>query len=150
VDGVLEYAEGLRVGYRDPGRDVLFAFGHGLGHTDWEYRSIEVDGDVARVRLRNAGARAGREVVQLYASRPDGAIERPPRWLAGFAGVAADPGEEVVAEIAVPDRALAHWDVAAGAFAVAPGTFVLEAGRSCRDLRVSAPTSRRPTRSPDR
>ena len=39
-------------------------------------------------RVRNAGRRRSREVVQVYASRPDSAIERPVRWLAGFASVA--------------------------------------------------------------
>ena len=40
----------------------------------------EVDGGV-RVRVRNAGGRAGREVVQAYASRPESGIERPAGWL---------------------------------------------------------------------
>ena len=39
-----------------------------------------------RVRLCNTGTRRGREVVQVYASRPDSAIERPPRWLVGLRG----------------------------------------------------------------
>jgi len=141
LDGVLDYDEGLFIGYRAydrDGREPRFAFGHGLGYTTWEYLGIEADGEVARVRLRNSGTRRGREVVQVYASRPDSAIERPPRWLAGFAGVEADPGEEVIAEVAVPRRALAHWDVDAHAFAVEPGTFELAAGRSSRDLRCSA------------
>jgi beta-glucosidase len=89
-----------------------------------------------RVRVRTTGARRAREVVQLYPSRPESAVERPARWLAGFAGVGAAPGEEVVAELDLPHRALAHWDVAARRFVVEPGTFVLEAGRSAQDLRL--------------
>jgi beta-glucosidase len=137
VDGVLEYREGLGIGYRG-GVAARFAFGHGLGYTGWEYLGLAVDGSRARVRLRNTGARTGREVVQLYASRPDSAVERPARWLVGFALADAAPGEEVEVDVPVADRALAHWDVAAGGFAVEPGTFTLAAGRSSADLRVSA------------
>ena len=97
-NGILSYDEGLFVGYRAydrDGREPLFPFGHGLGYTDWEYLAVEPGETHVTVRLRNAGARRGREVVQVYASRPDSAVERPPRWLAGFEIVEADPGEEV-------------------------------------------------------
>jgi beta-glucosidase len=142
--GALTYDEGIFVGYRAhdrDGREPRFAFGHGLGYTPWEYLGIEASPGAVRVRLRNAGSRRGREVVQVYASRPGSAVERPPRWLVGFAGVEADPGEEVTVEIAVPPRALAHWDGDAHAFAVEPGDFDIAAGRSSRDLRCSTSVS---------
>ena len=138
VDGVLSYDEGLFVGYRAydrDGREPRYPFGHGLGYTSWDYLDATVADGALQVRLRNSGERRGREVVQVYASRPDSAVERPPRWLVGFAGVEADPGEEVTARISMPERALAHWD---GGWQVEPGTFRLEAGRSSRDLRVAA------------
>jgi beta-glucosidase len=129
VDGVLHYAEGLKVGYRGD-VEPLFPFGHGLGYTTWEY--VAMDG--AKVRLANTGTRRGREVVQLYASKPDSAVERPPRWLAGFAVVEADPGEEVIVDVPLSPRAFDHW--ADGAWQREPGAFVLEAGRSLADLRL--------------
>jgi beta-glucosidase len=138
VDGVLPYDEGLFVGYRGydrDGRAPRYPFGHGLGYTSWEYLDATAVGDTLHVRLRNSGARRGHEVVQVYASRPDSAIERPPRWLVGFGGVEADPGEEVTATIELSRRAFAHWD---GGWQVEPGAFRLEAGRSSRDLRVAA------------
>jgi beta-glucosidase len=158
VDGVLTYDEGLFIGYRAydrEAREPRYPFGHGLGYTSWEYLDVEALGEVAadvagedvtvRVRVRNTGTRPGREVVQVYASRPDSAVERPARWLAGFATVDADPGEEMTAEVAVPARSLAHWDVRSHAWALEPGTFQLAVGRSRRDLRLSteitAPTS---------
>jgi len=125
--GVLDYDEGLFVGYRAydrDGRQSLFPFGHGLGYTEWEYLAVEQAGGRVTVRLRNAGARRGREVVQVYASRPGSAVERPPRWLAGFAIAEADPGEEVAVEVTIAPRALAHWD---GGWTVEPGEFRFEA-----------------------
>jgi beta-glucosidase len=50
------------------------------------------------VRVGNTGPRPGREVAQVDASRPASAVERPTRWLVGFAGASADPGQQVTAE----------------------------------------------------
>jgi beta-glucosidase len=148
VGGVLAYDEGLLVGYRagDRGGSApLYPFGHGLGYTTWEYLDVEAParlgptaGAVVRVRVRNSGTRPGREVVQVYAARPGSAVERPPRWLAGFATVDAAPGEEAVVAVTVPGRSLAHWDTGSHAWTVEPGTFVLTVGRSSRDLRLEA------------
>ncbi|MCA2224960.1 beta-glucosidase [Nonomuraea aurantiaca] len=142
VDGVLAYDEGAAIGYR--GRiEALYPFGHGLGYTTWEYGAAEVrhvdDGAAGEitVRVRNAGDRPGREVVQVYASRPGSAVERPRRWLAGFATVDAAPGEEVAVTVTVRRRAFEHWDVAAGRWAVEPGTFQLEVGSSSNPKTLS-------------
>jgi beta-glucosidase len=133
VDGVLEYSEGLGIGYRSTERGTpLLPFGHGLGYTPWEYLGIEADASSARVTVVNAGTRPGREVVQVYAARPDSAVARPPLWLVGFATVEAAPGEQATAEIAL--SGLAHWQD--GGWATEPGEFALTAGRSLADLRV--------------
>lgn len=129
VDGVLRYAEGLEVGYRGA-VEPLFPFGHGLGYTSWQYLAM----DGAKVRLANTGTRRGREVVQIYASKPDSAVERPARWLAGFAVVEADAGEEVIVDVPLSPRAFDHW--ADGGWRREPGVFVLEAGRSVADLKL--------------
>jgi beta-glucosidase len=128
VDGVLSYDEGLAIGYRGP-VEPLLPFGHGLGYTTWEYLAM----NGARVRLANTGTRRGREVVQVYASRPDSAVERPERWLAGFAVVEADAGAEVIVDVPLSPRAFDHWD---GGWQTEPGEFTLEAGRSVADLRL--------------
>lgn len=140
VDGVLRYDEGLSVGYRAGGHDrppALYPFGHGHGYTTWEYVSIDAPQQVvpgtdvaAAIRVRNTGARPGREVVQLYASRPDGGVERPARWLVGFAAVEARAGEELTATVVVRAHAFEHWDTGDGRWQVECGTFGLAAGRS--------------------
>jgi beta-glucosidase len=145
-DGVLRYTEGLFIGYRAfdrDGREPLFPFGHGGGYTTWSYESITVDCDEANragvavcVEVRNTGSRPGREVVQVYASRPDSAVERPARWLAGFAAVDADPGETVNVGILLPERAFQHW--ADGGWTLEAGTFGLAAGSSSASLPLTA------------
>jgi beta-glucosidase len=137
VDGELPYEEGLLIGYRwylATGRTPAFPFGHGLGYTSWAHEDIAVDGDTVVVTVRNSGSRLGREVVQLYASRPDSAIERAPRWLVGCVAVEAVPGETVNAVITVGDRNFRHWDSSAHTWLTEPGTYRLHAGRSVSDL----------------
>jgi beta-glucosidase len=149
ADGVLRYTEGLFIGYRGydrDGREPLFPFGHGGGYTTWSYDSITVDCDVPEpagapgvavcVEVRNAGPRPGREVVQVYASRPDSAVERPAKWLAGFAVVDADPGETVNVGILIPERAFQHWSDRG--WTLEAGTFTLSAGSSSASLPLTA------------
>jgi beta-glucosidase len=133
VDGVLAYDEGLRVGYRAGDARALYPFGHGLGYTTWEYLSLTVVEPGVTVRVRNTGSRRGREVVQLYASRPDSAVERPARWLAAFTAVSADAGKEVTVTLPLPRRTFEHWD---DGWTVEPGTFHLAAGPSSAVLPV--------------
>jgi beta-glucosidase len=144
-DGVLAYEEGPFIGYRAwerSGGVPAYCFGHGLGYTEWTYESLAVepgsavDGTlaVARVRLRNSGRRAGREVVQLYLRTP-----HEPRRLAAFGTVTAEPGETVEALVPLPRRAARVWDETAGAWAAASGPFILEAARSAGDIRLTAP-----------
>ncbi|MCZ4121285.1 glycoside hydrolase family 3 protein [Streptomyces sp. H39-S7] len=149
-DGTLSYDEGVFIGYRawdKAGATPAYAFGHGLGYTDWAYESAgfergEGEGDALgtlTVRVRNTGSRAGREVVQVYLAPASDAVERPARWLAGFATVQAGPGESVEAVVELPRRAAEVWDEAAGDWLLVPGHYGIEAGRSVADLRVSAP-----------
>jgi beta-glucosidase len=146
ADGVLTYSEGLFIGYRAydrDGREPLFPFGHGTGYTAWSYESITLDqapagtpGVAVCVTVRNTGSRCGREVVQVYASRPDSAIERPAKWLAGFAPVDAAPGETVTVGILIPERAFQHW--AGPGWSTEPGSFLLAAGPSSATLPLTA------------
>ncbi|WP_190007968.1 beta-glucosidase [Streptomyces griseoviridis] len=141
-DGELHYTEGVFIGYRAwerAGRTPAYPFGHGLGYTDWTYESLQVTGTAVKVRLRNTGDRHGREVVQLYLApaAPDPA--RPARWLAGFAGVEAAPGERAEVTVTLPRRAFEVWDEAAGAWSFVKGSYELQAGRSITDRRITAP-----------
>ncbi len=157
-DGVIAYLEGLHVGYRSwemSGRTPAAPFGHGLGWTDWAYDGLageeSDDGALAlSVRVRNVGPRFGREVVQAYLEAADAGSdeseaagpERPVRWLAGFAVVAAEPGAAVHATIVVPRRAFEVWDVDAQTWVVPPGHYRIRVGRSVRDLRLAVDVHR--------
>ncbi len=151
-DGILAYDEGLLIGYR--GYDArlstpAFPFGHGLGYTTWSYESLHAATPVLAagedldltVMLRNSGSRPGREVVQVYLAGPPGDAARPPRQLAAFGVVAAEPGKLAEVRLQVPARAFARWDEEAGGWVWSPGQFTVQVGRSSRDLRLSVPVS---------
>jgi beta-glucosidase len=141
VGGRLDYREGIHIGYRAwlrAGREPAYPFGHGLGYTTWEYEELVVDDLTARVTVRNTGQRAGKEVVQAYLSRPDSAVERPVRWLAGFAVARAEPGQAVTVDVPLDPRGFAYWSVEAGAWVTEPGAFALSAGRSVLDTPLAA------------
>ena len=141
----VEYAEGVFIGYRwhdAKGLEPLFPFGHGLGYAGFELGKTTVSkaglhiGETltVRVELRNVGARAGAEVVQLYVEDPVASVPRPPRELKGFAKLRLEPGEKGVAEFTLKPRDFAFWDEASGGWRIEPGDFVLRAGLSSRRL----------------
>ncbi|MFI9829222.1 glycoside hydrolase family 3 protein [Streptomyces sp. NPDC051913] len=138
-DGRLRYTEDVFIGYRawtKEGRTPSYPFGHGLGYTDWAYESVEVTGTTVRVRVRNTGGRAGREVVQVYLA-PTGTGDRPERVLAGFAAVEAAPGETVEATVEIPRRAFETWSEEEGAWSFVKGSYEIQVGRSITDRRLT-------------
>lgn len=140
-DGELPYTEGVFIGYRawdKAGRVPSYPFGHGLGYTDWTYESAEAEGTTVTVRVRNSGERAGREVVQVYLVPAETDADRPARWLAGFAGVEAGPGETVEAVVDLPRRAFETWDEKTNSRTFVKGSYEIQVGRSIADRRVAA------------
>ncbi|MGX5682669.1 fibronectin type III-like domain-contianing protein [Schumannella luteola] len=137
-DGVLRYDEGIHIGYRAWLRtdaEPAFPFGSGTGYTTWELGTAtaagSADGFVVTVPVANTGGRAGKQVVQVYAERGQSAVERPVRWLVGFAVVRAGAGETVEAGIPVTARSLSYW---ADGWQLEPGEYTLRVGTSVVDL----------------
>jgi beta-glucosidase len=146
-EGRLAYDEGLLVGYRGYDRaavEPLFAFGHGLGYSEWTYESLELESKTlaagddlpVAVTVRNRGSRPSREVVQLYLEGPDVDPTRPVRTLAAFASVVAAAEQSVVVPLKVPARSFMSYDTSSGGWVPRPGGYIVRAGRSSRDLRL--------------
>jgi beta-glucosidase len=143
--GRLDYAEGIHVGYRawlkhDAG--PAYWFGSGQGYTDIALTSIQAPASVAAgedfpvtVEVANQGQRDGKQVVQVYAERPDSAVDRPVRWLVGFAPVRVPAGRTAQVQISVPTRLLAYWQ---DGWRYEPGAYQLRAGASVTDLPLAA------------
>ena len=120
-----------------------FPFGHGLSYTSFEIDGLGVDRELVPVdgeftvsaRVRNTGAVAGAETVQLYAIDPVAQVTRPVRSLLGFAKVALEPGEEATVRFHVHTDRLAFTGLA-GRRIVEPGEILLQVGSSSLDTPV--------------
>lgn len=137
--GVLPYSEGIHIGYRawlKAGVAPAYPFGHGLGYTTWELSELTVSGRSCSVTVANTGERAGKQVIQAYLSRERSAVDRPVRWLAGFATITAEPGASHTVTIELPPRAFEHWTDAG--WTTEPGEFTLHIGTSVTALPLTA------------
>ena len=132
--------------YRYFAGEPLYPFGHGLSYTRFQYTDLRIDrttagpNDLVSVSLavKNAGARAGDEVVQLYARAVASKLPMPIKQLRGFERVSLKPGEQRRIEFRVrPAEDLAFYDVSRKAFAVEPGDYEIQIGASSRDIRLT-------------
>jgi beta-glucosidase len=132
------------VGYRswlkqqaEGGAAPALPFGFGLGYTTFDLgtphapQSIPAGKDVVvHVPVRNTGSRSGREVVQVYLDRAESVVERPVRWLAGYAVTHLAPGGTASVEVRIPARSFGNYD---GGWQFEPGTFRILVGRHSAD-----------------
>ncbi|MBB5868267.1 beta-xylosidase [Allocatelliglobosispora scoriae] len=120
----------------------LFPFGHGLSYTSFAWDDVELssptcptDGEVTlSVRVRNTGARAGSEVVQLYLHDPVAQVTRPVTRLIGYAKVALAPQEAVTVAFTV-HADLSSFTGLAGHRVVEPGELELRLCASSSEVR---------------
>ncbi len=129
--------------YADGPATPLFAFGHGLSYTRFEYSELALSrsragaGEQIEIacEVRNAGSRAGEEVAQLYVHDLVGSVTRPIRELRGFARIPLAPGERkrVVFELAID--ALTFLDESMR-LVVEPGEIEVMLGASSVDIRL--------------
>ena len=140
------YAEDIYVGYRyfeSFAKDkVVYPFGFGLSYTTFAMKAVNFswDGDkvAASVEVTNSGAVAGKEVVQLYVSAPQGKIGKAARVLCGFAKTKElAPGESEVLTITCGKYYLASYDDSGlsgykSAYVLEHGTYTFYAGSDVR------------------
>lgn len=123
--------------------EPLFPFGYGLSYTQFEYSDIRLDkkeiavgeSTVVRCRIKNTGARAGEEVVQLYLKDLLASVARPVMELKGFERIRLAPGQskEVVFTITPALLQMLDKDLRP---VVEPGDFRIMIGASSKDIRL--------------
>jgi beta-glucosidase len=118
----------------------LYAFGHGLSYTKFDYSDLHIapaeNGALTvTVEIANAGAREGDDVVQVYATPPAASHPRESRALCGFSRVHLKAGEKQTVSILVPAVALRRWNVGKKAYAIPSGAWTFAAGAASDDLR---------------
>ena len=138
-----EYTDGIWVGYRyfqTAGVDVSYPFGHGLSYTTFEYSKPVVkataDGFTATVTVTNTGKSAGKEVVQLYITAPEGGLVKPAYELKAFAKTKElQPGESQTVTMTVSNYDLASFNTTASAWESPAGTYRIHFAASVEDIR---------------
>ena len=140
----VEYKEGIFVGYRWAERhDVkpLFAFGHGLSYTTFEYgeaRCRKSDkGFRVTVDVTNTGSREGKEIVQMYIGDQESSLERPVKELKGFKKVALAPGETKTVTFEIDKDMLKYYDPAQKGWVLENGKFTAFIGAASDDIRTT-------------
>ena len=141
---IVEYKEGLFVGYRWAEKHQikpLFAFGHGLSYTTFEYGQASCrksgKGFKVSVDVTNTGSREGKEIVQLYISDEESSLERPVKELKGFKKVALAPGETKKVTFEISEDMLKFYDPAQKAWVLEKGKFTTHIGAASDDIRTS-------------
>lgn len=147
-DGEVVYGEGLLVGYRwNDAKDVapLFAFGHGLSYTTFEYGEATIDknsmnakGSVTvTIPVTNTGNRTGKEVVQLYIADKEASVMRPEKELKGFAKVELEPGQTKEVSFVIDAEALSFFDDKKHEWVAEQGEFEALVGAASDDIKSS-------------
>ena len=134
------YTEGIYVGYRyfdTFGIKPAYSFGYGKGYTDFAYEVDDVIADEKKVyvsvTVTNTGSKyAGREVIQVYVTSPEGAIDKPFKELRGFAKTSLlGPSQKETVTITFDTASMASYDITRASYVLEKGNYIIRVGNSC-------------------
>jgi beta-glucosidase len=118
-----------------------YPFGYGLSYARFSLANLTTSKPsiagkekvLVRVDVKNTGARAGDEVVQLYVRHVASKVDWPAKALKGFQRVTILPGQTRAVEISLRGADLAYWNVARHTWTVERGRVELMVGNSSAD-----------------
>ena len=165
----VDYAEGIYIGYKwyetadaegywdaesnehGTGYDavVQYPFGYGLSYTSFAYSELKADARSVTLTVTNTGSRAGAEIVQVYAAKPDAQIFRPAQELKAFTKVWLEAGESKTVTLPLDDKAFRYWNTKTDSWEVEGGTYELRVGASSADIRLTAAVEMNGTSAPN-
>jgi beta-glucosidase len=125
----------------------LYAFGHGLSYTKFDYAPAQLVGGASlpasgsvklRVPVKNTGARDGDEVVQVYLKNNASKEPQPKHSLVAFRRVPIAKGATANVDFEIPVSRFHYWDTVKNAYVVDPGAYELQVGGASDDIRQTA------------
>ena len=133
-----DYKEGIYVGYRyldSIGKKALYPFGFGLSYSSFKIdpQPVELLGSIVTVSatVSNTGKYAGKEVVQVYVSCPQGKLDKPYQDLAGFAKTSLlESGASEAIEVRFDLRDIASYDEEKASYVLEKGSYIIRVGNS--------------------
>jgi beta-glucosidase len=132
----------------------LFAFGHGLSYTKFDYSgarlnatNFHANGTVkVSFTVKNSGKRDGDEVAQVYFRHVHSAQPQAKLALCGFARIPLAQGQAAHVTLNIPAAGFRYWDTVKKQYAVEPGGYEILIGASSDDIRARAPFTISPAR----
>lgn len=140
------YKEGIYVGYRyfdTFNKKAIFPFGYGLSYTNFEIKECEVRAqrDIFTVEafVKNTGRYEGKEVVQVYLSKPEDKLDQPYQELAGFTKTPLlKCGDECKATVTFRLSDFASYDEENESYILEKGKYIIRVGTSSQETSVAA------------
>ena len=144
--GYCNYEDGIYVGYRyfeTAQAEVSYPFGFGLSYTTFAYSKPTVratkDGFEASITISNTGNVAGKEVVQLYVTAPNGQVAKPALELKAFAKTRElKPGESQTIQMKVSNYDLASFIESESAWVADAGRYQIKFAAAVNDVRATS------------
>ena len=138
------YEEGVYVGYRHFDKkeiDVSYPFGYGLSYTEFDYSDLKIEEEEnvikVTVKITNIGSFPGKEVIQIYTSKPDSNIDRPIKELRSFEKTSnIQVGESINLNFNIPISELSYWSLENSSWEIEKGVYDILVGSSSRDIEL--------------
>ncbi|TXD67564.1 glycoside hydrolase family 3 N-terminal domain-containing protein [Polaribacter glomeratus] len=131
-------------GYWETPPTPVYAFGHGLSYTSFEYSDLNIEKEVFdmneavtfSVKVKNTGKIDGAEIAQIYFRDKVASVTRPAQLLVRFEKVWLKAGEEKTLTFALnPEKDLSFTGIDLKKV-VEPGEFNLMVGGASDDIRL--------------
>jgi beta-glucosidase len=133
--------------YRYFNGQPLFAFGHGLSYTKFNYSDAKLNatnvsaGDTIKLTfaLLNSGTWDGDEVAQVYFRHVNSSRPQPRLALCGFVRIHLQTGQGARFTMNIPVERFRSWDPKKKQYTVEPGSYELLVGAASDDIRLHLP-----------
>jgi len=127
----------------------LYAFGHGLSYTKFDFSAGKVDSKIVPANgtlklsftIKNSGKMDGDEVAQVYFRHVKSALPQAQLALCGFSRISLKSGESKEIAIQVPAERLRYWDTDKKQYTVENGDYELLVGAASDDVRLKLPVT---------
>jgi beta-glucosidase len=125
----------------------LYAFGHGLCYTNFDYKSGKLKSkkidskNTIKVTftVKNSGKRDGDDVAQVYFRHVDSSVPQPKLALCGFTRLSLKHSKSQKVTIEIPAERLRYWDTEKKQYLVEPGKYEILVGAASDDIRLKLP-----------
>ena len=138
------YIEGIYVGYRyfdSAGIKPLYPFGYGKSYTNFEINKISLnnvkDNINVKVKIKNIGNFAGKEVIQIYVSPSQENEDKPYQSLVSFKKTPElKPLDEIEMDLEFNLRYVARYDETNSYYILDKGNYIIRVGNNSQNTQI--------------